>query len=546
MRALLLALCVAPVFAQSNPCDGTEAWSPCDWSFDLAASENPETFQLHAEFRSPVKHKTYLLHAFKAGPRRFTIRFAPTEEGTWDYRLTSNLARLQGQEGKIRAAASSSPGFIQTANVHHFATADGQPHLWMGATLENFLSIPQEEFARDLAQISDAKYTHVRVTIPAGANLDQVFERVRDINSHGIVADLVLASVPSEAAARRAYITDLASRFAACNITWMGLPAFESVVDSRAILKDSGAILKEYDPYNHPRATLAQSTSGTFGNDPWTSVLVYGTVDPNVGAVEHQLYPSPDINTAIRSSKDLWTAVMNGQYPASGEGAYMTTWHDLMTAGRYWELEPYFDIDGARAVALPGAEYIVYLEKPGPIEMMVEDHGYDYQWINPDTGERTKSKGFRGARFTGEPPDQSHPWLLYIYREGEIQRRKAYYFDSREVPIQIQQIEVNPEKTPYEVAAPANGAAIAASAPPPFSLKITRANRATRTLLIEWTGEVTSSGQGYRVIGSGQEGTFQIPEALAHSSPANMLVHVYVLNAYGKLYEIDQVYELRP
>lgn len=546
MRVLLCLLAAAPLFAQSNPCDGTPAWSPCDWSFDLAANENPDTFDLRAEFRSPVKNKTYLLHAFRNGPRRFTIRFAPTEEGTWAYRLTSNLSRLEGQEGRFRASASSVAGFIHTANVHHFATADGQPHLWMGTTLDNFLTIPEEDFARAIAKILDEKFTHVRVTIPAGANLDQVFDRIREINSHGLVADLVLASIPADAAARRQYITDVASRFAACNITWMGLPAFETVPDSRPVLKDAGAIIKEYDPYDHPRATLAQSTSGTFGNDPWASVLTYGTIDPNIGAVEHQLYADPDINTAIHSSNDLWTAVMNGQYPASGSGAYMSTWYNLMTAGRYWELEPYFDIDGARAVALEGVEYIAYLEKPGPVEMNVEDHGYDFEWINPDTGERTKAKGFRGARFTGEPPDKSHPWLLYIYRESEIQSRKAYYFDSREVPIQIQQIEVNPEKTPYEVAEPADGTGVTASAPPKFSLKITRANRATRTLLIEWTGEITASGQGYRVIGAGQEGTFQIPVALSLGLPANMLVHVFVMNAYGKVYEIDKVYELHP
>ncbi len=545
MRVLLCLLVTAPLFAQANPCSGTPAWSPCDWSFDLNSGENPETFELRAEFRSPTKHKTYLLHAFRDGDRRFTIRFAPTEEGDWDYRLTSNLSRLEGQSGKINAAGSSSPGFIKTANVHHFATADGKPHLWMGTSLEGFLALPAGEFARAVAQAADNKFTHLRVTLPVNADLGAAFERVRDINSHGLVADVALASIPADASARRKYITDIASRFAALNITWMGLPAFESIPNSRAILKDAGTILKEYDPYDHPRASLAEATSGTFGNDPWTSVLTYGTVDPNIGAIEHQLFADPGINTAIHSSNDLWTAVMNGQYPASGSGPYMTTWLNLMTAGRYWELEPYFDLDGGRAVALEGVEYIVYIEKPGPVEITLENHGYDVQWINPETGERTKAKSYRGERFSGEPPDKSHPWLLYIYREGEIQSRKSYYFDSREHPTQLQQVEVNPEKTPYAVAAPPEGE-VAASGPPKFSLGITRPGRGTRTLLVEWTGEITASGEGYRVIGSGREGTFRIPDALWRSSPASMLVHVFVLNANGKVYEIDKVYQLHP
>ncbi len=544
MRAPLLLLAIAPVFAQSNPCNGTPAWSSCEWSFDLAPNESPETFELHAEFRSPVKRKTYLLHAYRDGDRRFTIRFAPTEEGAWDYRLTSNLPRLEAQTGKINASSSPSPGFVSVANVHHFATADGKPHLWMATALENFLTLPQEDFDRALAKAAEDKFNHVRITIPADANLNAAADRIRDINRHGLVADLVLASIPADAAARRKYIQDVASRFAALNIAWMGFPAFESVPDSRAILKDAGAILKEYDPYDHPRAALAASTSGAFGNDPWTSVLTYGTVDPNIGAVEHQLYASPAINTGIRSANDLWTAVMNGQYPASGSGPYMTAWFNLMSAGRYWELEPYFDIDGGRAVALEGVEYIVYVEKPGPVEVTLENHGYDFQWINPETGERTKPKTYRGEHFTGEPPDKSHPWLLYIYRESEIQSRKAYFFDSREHSIQLQQVEVDPEKTPYEVAPP--DGEVAASAPPEYSLRITRPGRATRTLLIEWTGEITASGQGYRVIGSGREGKFQIPGALWRNSPANMLVHVFVMNANGKVYEIDKVYGLRP
>src|SRR5580658_3540615 len=98
--ALLLATPAARLLAQSNPCLGTVTWSACDWSFDLAASENPNTFELHAEFRSP-RNRTFLLHAFRDGDRHFIIRFAPTEEGDWNYRFSSNLPRLQGQTGQF-------------------------------------------------------------------------------------------------------------------------------------------------------------------------------------------------------------------------------------------------------------------------------------------------------------------------------------------------------------------------------------------------------------------------------------------------------------
>src|SRR5579863_10714706 len=84
-----------PGLAQTG-CPSTPIWTVCDLIFDLTPQENPERAELRAEFRSP-RHRTYLLHAFRDGDRRLVIRFAPTEAGAWEYRLTSNLARLDGQ-----------------------------------------------------------------------------------------------------------------------------------------------------------------------------------------------------------------------------------------------------------------------------------------------------------------------------------------------------------------------------------------------------------------------------------------------------------------
>ena len=280
-------------------------------------------------------------------------------------------------------------------------------------------------------------------------------------------------------------------------------------------------------------------------------MLSYGTVDPNVGAVEHQLYGLPQLNTAVRSQRDLWNATMNGQYPASGAGPYMTAWFDFMSGNRYWELEPYFDVDGGRALALEGVEYIVYVEKPGPVEVTLINHGYDVAWINPATGERIKAKDYKGQHFTGEPPDRQHDWILHISRESHKQSMlKSYRFDSRSYddpdvpPAQLQQIERDPQKTPFDVETPVEGSVISLAMPPLFSLKITRQTRATRSLLVEWTGEVTADGEGFRVIGTGRQGTFQIPRSLVRNLPAALRVRLSVLNANGKVYELDKVYRL--
>src|SRR6202795_3800879 len=87
---------VLPVWGQLPTCT-VPAWSACDLAFDLEAGENPAGVELHGEFRSAKR--TVLIRAFKESDRRYVLRFAPTEPGEWDYKLTSSLKRLDGQLG---------------------------------------------------------------------------------------------------------------------------------------------------------------------------------------------------------------------------------------------------------------------------------------------------------------------------------------------------------------------------------------------------------------------------------------------------------------
>ena len=532
-----------PVWAQLPTCS-VPTWSACDLAFGLEAGENPATVRLQGEFRSAKR--TLLLQAFRDGDHKYVLRFAPTETGEWDYRLTSNLKRLDGQLGKATATPSESAGFVKVANVHHFANeGTNKQHLWMATAIDDFVRIPRADFDRVVEQRVVEKFTHLRVTIAKDADLDEAAERIRAMNARGVVADVVLGGIPPDRQERERYMTNIAGRFSAFNITWMGAPAFENIPNGKAILKDAGTLLAKLDPYNHPRTSMAEATSAALQGDQWMSFLSYGTADPNVGAVEHQFYGMPAVNTGITSERDLWNATMNGQYPASGSGKYMTAWFDFMSGNRYWELEPYFDVDGGRAVALEDVEYIVYVEKPGPVELTVEDHGYDVVWINPETGERTKAKNYKGKHFTGEPPDKSHDWVLRVSREGTKEGMlRSYKFDSREVPIRLQEVEMNPGKMPFEVAAPDGD--ISMALPPLYSLKITRPTRATRELLVEWTAEVVLDGEGFRVVGTGTTGMMHIPASIVHKLPGTLSLRVSILNANGKAYAIDKVYRLGP
>src|SRR5258706_506353 len=538
---VLLAL---PLFAQHD-CNSAPAWTTCEVSFDLQPGEDAAKIDLRAELRSPL-HKTYLMRAFSDGAGKLTIRFAPTIGGAWEYLVSSSLPRFEGQLGKFTAVESEAPGYVRLANVHHFATENNKPHLWIATPIDRFLSIPSAEFDALVAQRAAEKFTHLRVTLDAGADLREAAERMRSINTRGLVVDLVLAAIPADRAARERYITDVVSRFAPFNLTWMGLPNFETVPRGRALLQETGTLIRKLDGYRHPITTLAAGSSAAVLGDKWANLIDYGTSDPNVGAVEHQLFQLPAINSGIQSVRDLWNATMNGQYPASGSGRYMTVWAEFMAGNRYWELEPYFDVDGGRAVALEGVEYIVYVDKFAPVEVGVEQHGYDVVWINAATGERIKAKDFKGERFTGSPPDKLGQWVLHISREGHKEGMlRSYKFDSRETGIPVQEMEQDPQKIPFDIIEPKEGN-LSVATPAFYSLRIKRASRATRSLLIEWTAEVVIDGEGYRVVGSGTEGTLPIPASIVHNLPGVLSLRAAILNANGKLYVIDKVYRLTP
>src|SRR5262249_25675227 len=161
-------------------------------------------------------------------------------------------------------------------------------------------------------------------------------------------------------------------------------------------------------PYKHPRSTGTTASSGGALPDGWMNFVLHHSTDDAIGSVEHQVLPAPFVNTGFADEaavggdafrKRLWNSTMAAEYPtalldtenldAVGAKA-LSVWSDFFAKNRFWELEPFFDVDGGRAVALPGIEYVVYIEKPGPVEVLVEKHGYDVIWFNPLTGEATK------------------------------------------------------------------------------------------------------------------------------------------------------------
>ncbi len=580
---------------------------------EAAAHPNPyRTVSIEGEFRSP-RYRTFRVSAFWDGGNRFVLRFTPMDPGNWIFRLTSNIKRFDGQELQFAATESKSPGFLKAANVHHWAYTDDNvhsPHLWMGDTLMTFPWIERPLFEQMVNARAAQKFNHIRGAVlskpgepqrafasadqPEVAAFRELDSRIHYLNAKGMIADLVLAWTPDQFATlfpsweqRERYLRYVVARYGALDVTWQLAAEFEKADRSRILLRELGQALKKLDVYGHPRSTGALETSAPLLGDGWMDYVAYGTGDDQLGSIEHQLDAVPFVNLRFASEdsgagradpqdvdtdafrRRLWNSTMDGQYPTfsntgtSGTGKLpvdakyldspgakqMSVWFDFFSRTRHWELEPYFEVDGGRAVALErpreedteGIEYIVYVEKPGPVEIVLPKHGYDVEWFNPINGESVPQKKFKADRFSGEPPDKTHDWVLHISREGRKESLRSYKFESR--AIIMQEVEQVPSKLPFELVEPASEG-FSLSQPAKYQVKITRETRATRSMMWLWTGEIAADQQGYRMLGTGAGGAFRIPANLTAVYPAPLAVRLYGMNAHGKVYSLLRVYQL--
>src|SRR5581483_2997521 len=104
---------------------------------------------------------------------------------------------------------------------------------------------------------------------------------------------------------------------------------------------------------------------------------------------------------------------------------------------------------------------------------------------------------------------------------------KSYYFESQEIV--MQEIEGDPEKVPFEIVQPA-GDTVSLSSPAHFEVKLKRHSKALDNMMYEWTGEVTASERGARVVATGASGALRIPANIAADFPAAIHIRVTAVN----------------
>lgn len=579
-------IALTPLLLAQTVCPSTPIFSTCEIKFELAgadAAAHPAPYrdvELRMEFRSP-RARTFAIPGFWDGGNTLRVRFMPNETGNWIGRIISNISTWNDKELSFTATESSAPGFVETANVHHFADSGPfaynslkTPHLWMGQAIPKLSALTREQFAQLAVTRARQKFNHFRVTLlePEMAKafknpeefdpapFREIDEKLFAANKAGIAIDLSLAGPDNlftkffpEHTQRRRFVQYVVARYGGLNMTWQGVDRFETYTDGRELMKEISGYLNELDAYHHPTSCGAAVTSSPLFEDHRVNYITYHTDDPQIGAIEHQLYAAPQVNDfggddAATFRKRLWNAWMSGQYPEATvpneEAAKaMEIWYQFAAGTRHWDLEPFFDVDGGRGMSLPTVEYIIYVEKPGPVDVRLDDkHTWDVVWINPINGERHPLKDFKNAEFEGSPPDNTHDWVLHISREShKAGMLKSYKFESWEIV--MQEVEVAAGKVPFDVDKP-SGDSFSLSVQPPYKATLKKETKASKKMMYLWTGEVTAEGQGFRVIGTGPEGIFNIPQNIASRFPAGFHLRVIGMNGYGKVYQADRNYQL--
>ncbi len=516
------------------------------------------------------------MRAFWDGSQNLRVRFSPTEPGTWSYHITSAIKRYDGQEASFSVADSGSPGFVSVANVRHWWTTNKQPHLWLAAAIP-FLDVDQPTLEAWLDTRKHDGFTHIRGALltlhgsqkplgsdaqPNSAYFAMLDDRILAAASRGFTLDLLIAddsfvrSGALDSGERRdPLIRYLIARYSGLNVTWQGIEHFEDTPGSRALLKDVGSSFEKYDSFRHPRSTDARVSSSPLLGDGWMNYLIEASPRPEVAAVEHQFTEAPEIHVLTATEPaafrdELWNATTNGEYPSvsydalrnEANVAAIRTWFKIIAGTRHWELEPYFDVSGARAVGLQEVEYLAYAQKPGIVEITLPKHKYNPLWINPITGEEIPLKDYKGEVFSRQTPDNAHGWILQVPREGHKESMlKSYRFDSQNPP--VQEAETDEAKVPYQLVDPPSDE-INTALPTPFAIKLTKANRATRQMQFVLWGEVVGSPEGARLLGVGSSGNFTVPKELFNGPGSTLHLRVIAINANGKAYELNKVYRL--
>ena len=188
----------------------TETWVAVDINFETD-KEYAEKEQLYVifdvKFTNRETKAELAIPGFWYGGNTFTVRFAPTEYGIWDYvTICETDASLDGKTGTVAANAYKGDlliykhGFVTTNGTKHFVYADGTPFFYLGDTHWNMYT---EEY--DKGGISAGRTgakSHFKYIVDKRVEQGFTVYQSEPIGTKAILTDGSLSSSDAEAFAQ--------------------------------------------------------------------------------------------------------------------------------------------------------------------------------------------------------------------------------------------------------------------------------------------------------------------------------------------------------
>ncbi|MBN1672628.1 MAG: DUF4038 domain-containing protein [Kiritimatiellae bacterium] len=155
----------------------TRLYQPIDISVQAKSDcTNPFFANITGIFEGPNGERL-AIPGFYNGGSTWCVRFAPTAEGSWTYRLLSPNLSIAEPAGQLEAVANAAPGnhggvAIDPDHPHHFRHADGTPHFMMAYEADWLwalgLADPDGHKTREFVdQLAEYRFTNVIVNIYA-------------------------------------------------------------------------------------------------------------------------------------------------------------------------------------------------------------------------------------------------------------------------------------------------------------------------------------------------------------------------------------------
>ena len=272
---------------------------------------NPFTdYDIFGEFKG--EHETKKVRGFYDGDGNYVIRFMPSFEGRYTYRIWGSFSS-KATEGSftVQAAPAGDHGPIRVKDKFHFAYDDGTPYYSVGTTCyvwelrddalieETFKSLEESGFNKirfcifpkhyfynlteprsypfegtpvDNSPITPENFMEYDYKTPGNnwdftrlnpehfRHIERIIGRLREM---GIVADLIVfhpydrwgfSNMEREAETR--YLDYIISRFSAYSNVWWSMANEFDILPNRedSVWSYYGRFFMENDPYDHPRS----------------------------------------------------------------------------------------------------------------------------------------------------------------------------------------------------------------------------------------------------------------------------------------------------